>query len=307
MKPEYRSFFDKYPLLSLIGNTPLLRLDLFPDDTPEFEVFAKQEWLNPGGSIKDRPVLRMLLEAILSGELTKEKIILDSSSGNAGIAYAMLGNVLEYKVELVIPGNASLERKKRILAHGAKITFTDAVEGYDEALRVCHQLWEKNPERYYFVDQYANENNWRAHYETTAEEIIRQTDGKITYFIAGIGTGGTITGVGRKLKRHDPRIRIICVVPESFPGIEGLKPLESPEDIRPKTLDESVIDEKIKVTVEEAYDFCTRIARRGLFVGQSSGAYLSAVDKIRKREKAGRCVTVFADLGERYFSTRLWD
>ncbi|MCZ7583717.1 MAG: cysteine synthase family protein [Deltaproteobacteria bacterium] len=307
MEAKRRALIERYPHLALIGDTPLLRVDLFADELPDAEVFAKPEWMNPGGSIKDRPELRMLTDAVLDGRLKKEKTIIDSSSGNAGIAYAMIGGMMGYKVHLVVPENASEERKKRIRAHGAQVTFTDAVLGYDEALRHVHRMNESDPDRYFFSDQYANDSNWRAHFDTTAAEILRQTDGKITHFVAGVGTGGTITGVGRRLKEHDKNIRVVCVIPESFPGIEGLKPLENPEDIRPEILDESVIDEKIKVSIDDAYDYCGRFARRGLFLGQSSGAFIKGVHEVAKREKKGRFVTVLSDLGERYFSTRLWD
>jgi cysteine synthase B len=308
---RYRPFLERCPALALIGGTRLVRV---PDDAafageelPGCEVWAKAEWTNPGGSIKDRPVLRMLLEAELSGALGPGKTILDSSSGNAGIAYAMIGAMLGRPVELVVPGNASLERKRRILAHGATLVQTDPLEGYDEALRTCHRKYEADPDRYFLCDQYSNEHNWRAHHETTAVELLEQTGGRLTHFVAGIGTGGTITGVGRRLKEHDPSIRIVAVIPDPFPGIEGLKPLERPEDIRPKILDESVIDERIKVGIEDAFAGCRRLARRGLFVGQSSGAVLEAIHRLARRERRGRFATVFADLGERYFSTGLWD
>jgi cysteine synthase B len=304
---RYRPFLEKYPSLALIGVTPLFRVRV--PELPEngAEIFAKAEWTNPGGSIKDRPVLRMLLEAVLSGELTPDRTILDSSSGNAGIAYAMIGSTMGYRVELVVPGNASEERKKRMRAHGATVVETDPLEGYDAALREAHRRAEAQPKRYFMPDQYANDNNWRAHYETTALEILEQTAGRITHFVAGIGTGGTITGVGRRLKEHDPKIQVVCVMPESFPGIEGLKPLEGPGDIVPKILDSTVIDRRIKVTVEDAYKLCRSLARHAVFVGLSSGAYLNgALDAARESPRA-RIVTIFSDLGERYLSTRLWD
>jgi cysteine synthase B len=307
---RWRPFFERSSALGLIGNTRLFRVPqevVFGDaDLPRCEVHAKAEWTNPGGSIKDRPVLRMLLEAELAGKL-EGRTILDSSSGNAGIAYAMIGAMLQRPVQLVVPGNASLERKRRILAHGAKLVQTDPLEGYDEALRTCHRLHHDRPDEFFLSDQYSNDDNWRAHYETTAVELLEQTDGKLTHFVAGIGTGGTITGVGRRLKEHDPKIKVIAVSPDPFPGIEGLKPLERPEDIRPKILDDSVIDERITVTLEDAFTYCQRLARRGIFVGQSSGAMLKAIDQVARREEQGRFVTVFADLGERYFSTGLWD
>jgi S-sulfo-L-cysteine synthase (O-acetyl-L-serine-dependent) len=304
---RYRPFLEKCPALSLIGGTRLFRVDLPGIADTGSEILAKAEWTNPGGSIKDRPVVRMLMEAILSGKLIPGRTILDSSSGNAGIAYAMMGAMLGYPVKLVVPGNASAERKKRILAHGAQLVQTDPLEGYDAALREAHRLSESEPQHYFMPDQYANEHNWRSHYEGTAAEILEQTGGKLTHFVAGIGTGGTITGVGRRLKEHDPSIRVVCVVPEAFPGIEGLKPLERPEDIVPKILDASVIDERIRVSIEQASDGCHALARNGIFVGQSSGAYLRVAEIIARRDTGARVVTVFSDLGERYFSTRLWE
>jgi len=296
-----------YPLLQQIGQTPLVQVDLTRDQFPEIEVYAKAEMLNPGGSIKDRPVLRMLTQAILDGDLTKDKVILDSSSGNAGIAYAMIGAVLGYEVELVIPENASQERKKRMQAHNANMVFTDAVHGYDEALREVHRRYHALPEKYFMADQYKNENNWRAHFETTAAEILQQTEGKITHFVAGVGTGGTITGVGRRLKEFNPDIQICSIVPDDFPGIEGLKPLGQPEDIVPEIYDDSVVDVKLPVTIDDAYDMCNELARKGWFVGQSSGAYMKGVYDIAREIQKGLIVTIFCDLGERYFSTRLWD
>ena len=300
-------WLDRYPALRAIGQTPLVPVHLFSHELPGVEVWAKMEHLNPGGSLKDRPVLRMLLGAMADGRLQPGKTILDSSSGNAGIPYAMIGRVLGYPVEIVIPENASLERKKRLLAHGARLTFTDALKGYDEALREVHRRYHTDTERYFFCDQYSNPDNWRAHYETTAAEILEQTGGELTHVVVGVGTGGTATGVGRRLKEHDPRIRLVCVLPETFPGIEGLKPLGGPTDIVPAILDESVIDERIPVTSGEAYTMCGRLARAGFFVGQSSGAYLVGVEGVARRERVGRFVTLFNDLGERYFSTGLWD
>jgi cysteine synthase B len=304
---RYRSFFDRYPVLGLIGSTRLFQVSLPEAAGLRSEILAKAEWSNPGGSIKDRPVARMLMEAVLSGELPPGRRLLDSSSGNAGIAYAMIGGLMGHPVTLVVPGNASRERKQRILAHGAELLETDPLEGYDAALREAHRLARSHPETYFMPDQYANEHNWRSHYEGTAAEILEQTAGRLTHFVAGIGTGGTITGVGRRLKEHDPAIRVVCVMPEAFPGIEGLKPLERPEDIVPPILDWGVIDERIKVTIEQAYEGCQALARGGIFVGQSSGAYLQAALAIARREKASRIVTLFSDLGERYFSTGLWN
>ncbi|MBI3726354.1 cysteine synthase family protein [bacterium] len=305
---RFRSYFEKAPLLALVGNTPIVEVTLFKKELPRCKFLAKVESVNPGGSIKDRPVRRMLLEALSEGKLGPGKTIIDSSSGNAGIAYAMLGAALGQPVELVVPGNASLERKKRIKAHGARLVETDPIEGYDAALREAHRRYDEHPDRYFMPDQYKNSNNWRAHYEETAAEILAQTEGKLTHFVAGVGTGGTITGCGRRLKEAVPGVKVVMVRPDTFPGIEGLKPLDEPGSIIPEIFDSSVVDEKVRVTIEDAYDLCGRIAREmGLFVGQSSGAYLKAAYEAAKAEGSGTFVTIFSDLGERYFSTRLWD
>ncbi len=305
--PRIERRLAEYPALRAIGQTPLVPVHLFREALPEVEVFAKMECLNPGGSLKDRPVLRMVLSALDDGRLQPGQTILDSSSGNAGIAYAMIGRIIGVPVEIVMPDNASMERKKRMRAHGARLTVTDPLLGYDEALREVHRRAKVHGDRYFFCDQYSNDDNWRAHYETTAEEILSQTGGRLSHLVLGVGTGGTITGLGRRLKEHDPRVRVVCIVPEAFPGVEGLKPLGRPEDIVPAILDESVIDERVSVGVEEAYVMCQRLAAAGFFVGQSSGAYLVGVERIAARERRGRFVTLFNDLGERYFSTRLWE
>jgi cysteine synthase B len=304
---EIRALIARHPILQLIGNTPMVELSLFRRDLPGARVLAKVEYYNPGGSIKDRPVMRMLLEAVLEKRIRPGQRVLDSSSGNAGIAYAMIGRVLGLDVELVVPGNASLERKKRILAHGATLTFTDPIEGYDEALRRAHRMAAEDPERYFLCNQYENDANWKAHYDTTAEEILEQTAGRITHFVAGVGTGGTITGVGRRLKEHDRRIEVWSIRPEVFPGIEGLKPLGHPGDIVPAILDESVVDRWIDVTSEEARDHARSLAREGLFAGQSSGAYLEGVRRAARERPDGVIVTVLSDFGERYLSTPLWN
>jgi len=305
--PQIQALLKRYPALGAVGHTPLVPVNVCEGELPQVEVFAKMESLNPGGSLKDRPVLRMLLGALAEGRLKPGRTILDSSSGNAGIAYAMIGRILGHPVEIVVPANASAERKKRMGAHGATLVFTDPLEGYDEALREVRRRYEADPDRYFFCDQYSNHDNSRAHYETTGPEILEQTEGRLTYFVVGVGTGGTLTGVGRALKEHDPRIRLVCVAPEAFPGIEGLKPLGKPEDIVPAILDERLVDEWVPVSVDEAHAMCLRLARAGFFVGQSSGAYMTAVERVARRERRGRFVTLFNDMGERYFSTRLWD
>jgi cysteine synthase B len=304
---EQGKVLQKYPLLGTIGNTPLVKVNILEQEFPEVEIYAKLEYFNPGGSLKDRPVRQILLDALTRDALHPGKAILDSSSGNAGIAYAMLGAVLGYPVTLVVPENASRERLKRIRAHGATLITTDALKGYDEALREVHRLAESQAERYFFADQYSNASNWQAHYHGTAVEILEQTGGTLTHFVGGIGTGGAITGIGKRLKEHRVDIQVIAVIPEEFPGVEGLKPLGSPDAIVPAILDERVIDYRVDVAVEDAYTMCWRLARAGFFVGQSSGAYMQGVYNVAQRIGAGRIVTLFNDLGERYASTHLWE
>lgn len=292
--------------LALVGGTPLVRIE-HPEIPDAAQIFAKAEWLNPGGSIKDRPVLAMLRAAIKDGELDGGRTVLDSSSGNAGIAYAWIGAALAVPVEVVVPANASSERKDRMRAHGATLVETDALEGYDEALREAHRRAEADPDRYWLADQYSNEHNWRAHYDGTAAEILEQMESPPTHFVAGVGTGGTITGCGRRLKEAVPGIEITMIEPERFPGVEGLKPLGQAEDIVPAILDESVVDRRVPVSSDAAARRCEELARLGLFVGLSSGAYLDAALTVAQGADPGaRIVTVFSDLGERYLSTGLW-
>ena len=297
----------RYPALGLVGNTPLARVDLFRDTCPGVEVYAKVESFNPGGSLKDRPVLSMLLQALESGDLPVDRTILDSSSGNAGIAYAWIGRVLGRKVKMVIPDNASKERKQRMLAHGAELHFTSAQDGYDEALLEVRRMAEADADAYFFCDQYGNEHNWRAHYETTAQEIWEQTEGRITHFVCGVGTGGTLTGIGRRLKELNPDIQVECVVPDAFPGVEGLKPLKDPDDIVPAILDKGLIDRMWDSDVDVAWEMNQRLAAIGLFGGQSSGAYMAGVEEVAADIGEGVVVTLINDIGERYMSTRLWD
>ncbi|NOZ04188.1 MAG: PLP-dependent cysteine synthase family protein [FCB group bacterium] len=292
-------------VLDLIGNTPLIDIGSLFDAGPKVTILAKAEWMNPGGSLKDRPVKRMLEEALKSGQL-ENKVVLDSSSGNAGIAYSMIGNALGLKVKIVLPGNASQERKDRIRAHGATIVETDPLEGYDEAIRYAHQLFEENPDRYFLCNQYQNDNNWKAHYYGTAKELISQADKPITHFIGGVGTGGSITGIGRRLKETYRDVIITAVRPETWPGIEGLKPLGSPGDIVPEIFDEALVDRWVEVTSDEARRWCRKAAGHGFFVGHSSGAYLAGIEKVLKDVSAGVITTLFNDLGERYFSAGLW-
>ena len=304
---KIQDFIDKYPALKAIGNTPLVELDIPQDiaDIGEASIYAKFEHLNPGGSNKDRPVLRMLAEAIIDGTLTPDKIILDATSGNAGIAYAMIGAILGYSVELVMPENASEERKKRLVAHGANLVFTDAQKGYDEALYEVKRRFQKNPDRYFYCDQYSNLNNPLAHYETTAVELLDQAP-FITHFVAGVGTGGTISGIGRRLKETNPDIEVICLDFEEWPGVEGLKPFGEGHII-PETFDRSVVDQMLHIDTLRAYEVSSSMAEKGIFAGQSSGAYLLGAIEVASSLKSGNIVTIFNDIGERYFSTSMWD
>lgn len=287
-----------------IGNTPMVELNMLPE-IGNNKIYAKYEHLNPGGSIKDRPVLRMLVEAVLSGELTTDKIILDATSGNAGIAYAMIGAALGYKVELVMPSNASEERKKRLRAHGAKIVFTDPLLGYDETLREVKRRYDLNPSRYFYCDQYSNPNNPQAHYDTTATEVLTQTP-NITHLIAGVGTGGTISGIGKRLKNANSDIKIVLINFDEWPGIEGLKPLGQGH-IVPDTFDQGIVDMEITIDADEGYKMSKLLASRGIFTGQSSGAYLVGAHKLSQKTTSSHIVTLFNDIGERYFSTGMWD
>jgi S-sulfo-L-cysteine synthase (O-acetyl-L-serine-dependent) len=294
-------------LLDRIGNTPLLRLDRFNHWVGEkVRIYAKAEFANPGGSVKDRPAKNMLLEAVKDGRLTKEKIILDSTSGNTGIAYAMLGTALGYRVQLVMPDTAS-EKKRVIESFGARIVLTDPMEGSDGAQLEAQRIYEADPRKYFMPDQYNNADNWKAHYRTTAEEIWKQTDGKITHFLAGLGTGGTLTGTGRRLKELNPAIQVIAVEPATaLHGLEGLKHMES--SIVPGIYDAKVHDRKISVYTEDAYEMCCRLAREeGLLTGFSSGAALHAAFEAALGIQEGLVVTVFPDAGERYLRTRFWE
>jgi cysteine synthase B len=293
-------------LLDRIGNTPLLRLERLSRWVPEgVEVYAKAEFMNPGGSVKDRPAKHMMLEALASGELTKDKILLDSTSGNTGIAYAMIGAALGIRVQLVMPQNAS-EKSRLIEAFGAKVLFTDPMEGTDGAQLESHRLYKENPDRYFMPDQYNNPNNWRAHYLTTAEEIWKQTEGRVTHFVGGIGTSGTLMGTGRRLKELNPEIEIVAVEPATpLHGLEGLKHMET--SIVPGIYDSRVHHRKIAVFTEDAYEMCCRMAREeGILVGYSCGAAVHGVFEVANGLKEGVVVTVLPDSGERYLHTRYW-
>ena len=289
-----------------IGNTPLLRVRLFEREFPNLEVYAKAEWFNPGGSVKDRPALSMIEDGERRGALTRDKTIIDATSGNTGIAYALIGAAKGYPVKLVMPGNVSAERKALVVAFGAEIVYSDAGEGSDGAIRLVRDLVATDPDSYFYPDQYSNPANPLAHYEGTAVEILEQTPGSITHFVAGLGTTGTFVGTARRLKEHDPSIHTIAIEPDdSFHGLEGLKHL--PTAIVPRIWNASFADEVWFCPTEPAYDLARAVARsEGLLVGHSSGAALWAIRRLAETVKEGVVVTVFPDSGDRYLSTGLY-
>ncbi len=295
------------------GPTPLVDIR-HPELPPGVVLRAKLESVHPGGSVKDRPVSRMVRGVLARGALRGRRL-LDSSSGNAGIAYAQAGAALGVPVTLVVPANASRERLDRIRAHGAELVLTDPLDGYDAAITHARELADRHPDRYWYANQYANEDNWLAHYHGTAAELLTQWaigDGGGASplpdaFVSGIGTGGTLTGVGRRLKIQRGDARVVAVTPERFPGIEGLKPLGAPGDHVPEILDETLIDERIPVTSEQAAWRCHELARLGLFVGPSSGANVHAALELARSGRAHGIATVLPDTGERYLSTGLWE
>ncbi len=294
-------------ILDLIGDTPLLEIrKISRGVAPGVRIFAKLEGLNPGGSVKDRPALKMIKEGIKSGQLKKGKTIIESTSGNTGIAIAMIGRALQYPVELVMPENVTHERKQIIAAYGAKVIFSDPMEGSDGAILLCRKILEQDPDKYFKPDQYFNPMNSQAHYESTGPEIYHQTHGKVTHLIAGIGTSGTIMGSGRYLKENNPKIRVIAAEPDdALHGLEGLKHMAS--SIVPGIYHEEELDEKIPVSTEDAYTMVYRISQEeGVLVGQSSGAALHATLEVAKRLRSGTLVTVFPDFGSKYLTTNLW-
>jgi cysteine synthase B len=294
-------------ILELIGDTPLIEIQKITEGLPAgVKVYAKLEGFNPGGSVKDRPAWRMIQEGLQTQKLKPGKTIIDSTSGNTGIALAMIGSVIGYPVELVLPANVSVERKQIINAYGAKVTYSDPLEGSDGAIRLCRKILEADPEKYFKPDQYFNPMNPQAHYENTGPEIYRQTNGAITHFVAGIGTGGTIMGTGRYLKEVNPAIQIIAVEPDdALHGLEGLKHMAS--SIVPGIYHEEELDRKFPVSTEDAYAMVYRLSQEeGVLVGQSSGAAMFAALKIARKLRAGTVVTIFPDFGDKYLSTNLW-
>jgi cysteine synthase B len=297
-------------LLDQIGNTPLVRLARIGREFPNIEFYAKAEWFNPGGSVKDRPALSMIEAGLTSGLLTPGKTIFDATSGNTGIAYAMIGAALGYSVELCLPDSASRERKRILTAYGARLVLTPGDEGTDGAIRRVHEILAQNSDRYYYPDQYSNPANWQAHFRTTANEIWEQTSGRVTHFVAGLGTSGTFVGTTRRLRGLNPRIRCISLQPDSsFHGLEGWKHMSSA--IRPAIYDETLADANMEVPTEEAYRLVKRLAsEEGLLVSPSSAAALYGCLLVAKRIPASEhavMVTVFPDSAAKYLSERFWD
>jgi cysteine synthase B len=297
-------------LLDSIGKTPLLRLARIEQDVAGVELYAKAEWFNPGGSVKDRPAARMICEALSTGLLTRDRRILDATSGNTGIAYAMIGAALGYGVTLCVPSNITAERKRILNAYGPELIYTDPLEGSDGAIREARKRFAASPSRYFYPDQYNNEFNWKAHYDTTAREIWEQTNGRLTHFIAGLGTSGTFVGTSRRLRELKEDITMISVQPDSpFHGLEGLKHMETA--IVPGIYDPTVADRDLGVSTDDAYAMTRRLAREeGLLAGISSGATLAAALQVLREhrgQKPAVAVVIFPDGGERYLSENFWN
>jgi len=297
-------------VLERIGNTPLLRLERVGSEFPNIQFFAKAEWFNPGGSVKDRPALGMIRAGLASGTLFPGKTIVDATSGNTGIAYAMIGAALGYPVKLFLPHSASHERKRILAAYGAELVMTPGDEGTDGAIRRVRELVAANPEAYFYPDQYSNPANWQAHYRTTANEIWEQTRGEITHFVAALGTSGTFVGTSLRLRELNPAIRFVSLQPDGpWNGLEGWKHMATA--LRPAIYDDTLADENLEVSTEEAYRLVKRLAREeGLLVSPSAAAALLgcfAVAKTAPPGKKANIVTIFADSASKYLSERFWD
>jgi S-sulfo-L-cysteine synthase (O-acetyl-L-serine-dependent) len=298
-------------VLDLVGNTPLVRLHRLEPECPGVELWAKCEFANPGGSVKDRAAARIFRDALARGDLRPGVRLIDSTSGNTGIAYAMVGAALGVPVTLVMPKNVSEPRKQVTSAYGAELVFSDPMEGSDGAIVLARDMVEAEPDRYYYPNQYANDSNWRAHYDGTAAEILIQTEGRVTHFVTGIGTSGTVIGTSRRLHDHDPGIRCVAIQPDdAMHGLEGLKHL--PSSLVPPIYDETALDDTIWLPTDEGWDMTDRLAKEeGLFVGHSSGGNVAGALRIAKAlARAGQrgvVVTVLCDRGDRYFVPLRWE
>ena len=294
-------------VLDLIGNTPLIRLRKFEAGLDGVELYGKAEWFNPGGSVKDRPAANMVREGLRTGALRPGKTLLDATSGNTGIAYAMIGASLGFPVRLCVPSNVTVERKRLLHAYGADLIFTDPMDGSDGAIREARKQVAADPERYFYPDQYNNDANWRSHYQTTAPELLAQTEGRITHFVAGLGTSGTFMGTGRRFREVNPSIKLISFQPDSpLHGLEGLKHMETA--IVPGIYDPSLADQDLRVSTEDAYTMVRRLAREeGLLVGISGGAAVAGALTVAKNARNAVIVTIFPDSADKYMSERFWN
>lgn len=295
----------KTDIFAQIGNTPLVRIRRIAPSR-RVQIFAKLEWFNPGGSVKDRPAAEMIGDGLRRGLLTPDKILIDATSGNTGIAYAMIGAALGYRVRLALPANASLERKKILRGYGAELILTDPLKGSDGAIETVRRMYAESPTKFFYPDQYSNPANWRAHYRTTAAEIFREVGNRITHFVAGLGTSGTFTGTARRLKELKPSVRCVSFMPNSpMHGLEGLKHM--PTAIVPAIYDPDLAEENLEIGTEEAQSMALRLAREeGLLVGTSSGAALAAAMRVAGRIRSGVIVTIFPDGGLKYLSEDFW-
>lgn len=312
---QLRSFLGRparaSSIVDLVGNTPLVRLTRIERDCPGVELYAKCEFANPGGSVKDRAALRIIQDALARGDLRPGVRLIDSTSGNTGIAYSMVGAALGVPITLVMPENVSNPRKQTTSAYGTELVFSDPMEGSDGAIVKAQEIVDASPERYYYPNQYANDSNWRAHYDGTGLEILAQTEGRITHFVTGIGTSGTVMGTSRRLHEHDPAIRCIGMQPDdALHGLEGLKHI--PSSLVPPIYDEQVLDGMVWMSTDEGWDMAERLAHEeALFVGHSSGANVAAALQVARelsaRGEPGVVVTVLCDRGDRYFAPLQWE
>lgn len=298
-------------ILDGVGNTPLLRLKKVTRHVPDVEVFVKLEFLNPGGSVKDRPALRMIQDAVADGRMTPDKTIIDATSGNTGVAYSMIGAAMGYRVQLVLPKNASKARKDITQAYGTALTYSSPMEGSDGAIRLVRQIVAENPARYFYPDQYSNPSNPLAHYDGTGREILDALGDRLTHFVAALGTSGTAMGTTRRLHEHHRKIHCVAAEPaEAMHGLEGLKHMAS--SIVPKIYDPDLPDEILPITTDEGWDMTEKVAElEGLFLGHSGGANIAAALKLAERaqrEQGGGCVvTIACDRGDRYFEPVRWE
>jgi len=306
ISPQIRPVAAGRSVLELIGNTPLLDFKRITQSVAPVKVYAKAEWYNPGGSVKDRAALYMVRDGERRGLLTPDKILVDATSGNTGIAYAMIGAERGYKVKLALPKNASSERKQSLLAYGAELILTDAGESTDGAQRYVKRMVDEQPDKYFYPDQYNNDANWTAHYETTGPEIWQQTGGQVTHFVTGMGTSGTFMGTSRRLRELNPAIKCFSVQPDApLHGLEGMKHM--PTALVPGIYDQSLADENLEISTEDAHAMVLRLAREeGLLVGVSSGANMVAALQVASRLKSGVVVTIFCDSAAKYLSESFW-